>query len=185
VVVPALRQGLIETGWVEGQNVAIEYRWAEGHYDRLPALAADLVGQKVDLIVAGALAVSPDSFFGSRREQLVALAARFAVPAIFEWREYATVGGLISYGPSGCPSHDQAMLVQQSLLMGENQPRIVALAAQYQLPAIYEFRESVEIGGLVFCGQLRRENFERAAALVDKILKGAKPADLPIEQPIW
>jgi len=78
---------------------------------------------------------------------------------------------------------DQAILVQTSPLMGENQPRIVALAAQYRLPAIYEFRESVEIGGLAFYGQMWRENFERAAALVDKILKGAKPADLPVEQP--
>jgi putative tryptophan/tyrosine transport system substrate-binding protein len=80
-------------------------------------------------------------------------------------------------------ANDQAILVQGSPLMGENRPRIVALAAQYRLPAIHESRESVEIGGLAFYGQVRRENFERAAVLVDKILKGAKPADLPIEQP--
>ena len=219
----AFRQGLSETGYVEGQNVAIEYRWAEGRYDRLPALAADLVGRKVDVIVAsggrlrhwrrktrprrsrsssspaatrsrtawspvspgraatsrasafftveltpkrlellselvpqarviallvnpnnpmpsasirdvqeaarakgvqlhilkasteseidaafatlvqlhaGALVVGTDPFFNSRREQLVALAARHAVPAIYEWREFAAAGGLISYGPS-------------------------------------------------------------------------------------
>jgi putative tryptophan/tyrosine transport system substrate-binding protein len=218
----AFRKGLSETGYIEGQNVAIEYRWAEGRYDRLPALAADLVGRKVDVIAttggavsaqaaksatstipivftgvggdpveaglvasfgrpggnatgfstmgtqlnpkrlellselvpqarviallvnpnnaniertirdveeaarakgvqlpvlkagaeseidaafptlvqlhARALVVGPDQFFASRREQLVALAARHAVPAIYGAREYATAGGLISYG---------------------------------------------------------------------------------------
>jgi putative ABC transport system substrate-binding protein len=79
--------------------------------------------------------------------------------------------------------HDQAMMVQGSSLMHENLPRVVALAAQYRLPASYEYREFVEGGGLLFYGQLGRENFERAAVLVDKILKGAKPADLPVEQP--
>jgi putative tryptophan/tyrosine transport system substrate-binding protein len=79
--------------------------------------------------------------------------------------------------------HDEAMLVQNSPLANENQPRIVALAAQYGLPAIYDNPVFVEIGGLLFYGQVYRENFERAASLVDKILKGAKPADLPIEQP--
>jgi putative ABC transport system substrate-binding protein len=79
--------------------------------------------------------------------------------------------------------HDQAMLVQNSPLANENQPRIVALAAQYRLPAVYDNRGFVELGGLAFYGQDWRENFERAAALMDKILKGAKPADLPIEQP--
>ena len=79
--------------------------------------------------------------------------------------------------------HDQAMLVQNSPLASENQPRIVALAAQYRLPAVYDNRGFVELGGLLFYGQDWRENFERAAVLVDKILKGAKPADLPVEQP--
>jgi len=79
--------------------------------------------------------------------------------------------------------HDQAMMVQLSPLTHENLPRVVALAAQYRLPVIYEFREFVEGGGLLSYGQVWRENFERAAVLVDKILKGAKPADLPVEQP--
>jgi putative ABC transport system substrate-binding protein len=79
--------------------------------------------------------------------------------------------------------HDQAMLVQNSPLPGENQPRIVSLAAQYRLPAVYDNRGFIELGGLAFYGQVQRETFERAAALVDKILKGARPADLPVEQP--
>jgi putative ABC transport system substrate-binding protein len=79
--------------------------------------------------------------------------------------------------------HDQAMMVQNSPLTHENLPRVVALATQYRLPAIYEIREFVEGGGLLFYGQVWRENFERAAVLVDKILKGAEPADLPVEQP--
>jgi putative tryptophan/tyrosine transport system substrate-binding protein len=79
--------------------------------------------------------------------------------------------------------HDQAILVQEGVVFVENRPRIIALAAQYRLPAIYAEREFAENGGLLSYGALRRENFERAAALVDKILKGAKAADLPIERP--
>jgi putative ABC transport system substrate-binding protein len=79
--------------------------------------------------------------------------------------------------------HDQGILVEAGAPMVEKLPRVVALAMQYRLPAIYENREFVENGGLFSYGQVYRENFERAAALVDKILKGAKPADLPVEQP--
>ena len=79
--------------------------------------------------------------------------------------------------------HDQAILVQGSSLIFENQLRLVALAARYHLPAIYQLREFVDSGGLLSYGEVTRENFERAASLVDKILKGAKPADLPVEQP--
>ena len=72
---------------------------------------------------------------------------------------------------------------ESGALLFENQRRVVALAAQYRLPAVHEWREFAESGGLLSYGQTRQENSERAAALVDKILKGAKPADLPVEQP--
>jgi len=74
-------------------------------------------------------------------------------------------------------------LVEGGPVTFENRPRLIELAAQYRLPAIYEQREFVQSGGLLSYGQVWRENFERAASLVDKILKGAKPAELPVEQP--
>ena len=79
--------------------------------------------------------------------------------------------------------HDQGILVESGAVFVENLPRVVALAAQYRLPAVYEWRQFAEGGGLLSYGQLQQESFERAAALVDKILNGAKPADLPVEQP--
>ena len=88
----------------------------------------------------------------------------------------------VAYAASAS-DHDQAILVMESPLMFENQQRLVALALQYRLPAIYERREFVEGGGLLSYGQVFRENSERAASLTDKILNGANPADLPVEQP--
>src|SRR5262249_15432814 len=146
----AFRKGLSEAGYTEGQNLAIEFRWAEGQYERLQTLAADLVRRQVAVIAAtggpasgqaakaatatipivllsgadpvqeglvaslnrpggnatmtelkvGALQVCADPFKLSRREQLAALAARYAIPTIYEVREYATAGGLMSYGVS-------------------------------------------------------------------------------------
>ena len=79
--------------------------------------------------------------------------------------------------------HDQGILFESGPVIFENLPRVIALAAQHRLPAIYERREMVESGGLLSYGPGFRENFERAAALVDKILKGAKPAEPRVEQP--
>ena len=78
---------------------------------------------------------------------------------------------------------DQAILQMASPLAFENQPHIIALAARLRLPVVYEAREYVKNGGLISYGQVWAENFERSASLVDKILRGAKVAYLPVEQP--
>jgi putative tryptophan/tyrosine transport system substrate-binding protein len=98
-------------------------------------------------------------------------------------RPVSEAGELDSAFAASAADYDQGILVEAGAAMSENRSRVLALAAQYRLPAIYERREFVEGGGLLSYGEVNRENFERAAALVDKILKGAKPADLPVEQP--
>jgi len=98
-------------------------------------------------------------------------------------RPVSEAGELDGVFAATAADHDQGILVEGGAVFGENRPRVLALAAQYRLPAVYERREFVEEGGLLSYGQVFGENLERAAALVDKILKGAKPADLPVEQP--
>ena len=113
--VDAFRRGLAEASYVEGKNVAMEYPWAEDHYDRIPELAADLVARKVSVIAAPSnatalaakaatsvipIVIGPDPFFQTRRVQLALLAARHALPAAFSLRQYTEAGGLMSYGTS-------------------------------------------------------------------------------------
>jgi putative tryptophan/tyrosine transport system substrate-binding protein len=105
------------------------------------------------------------------------LGLRVAARPVSEARELDGVFAAIA------ADHDQGILVEGGAVMMENRPRVLALAAQYRLPAVYERREFIEEGGLLSYGQVYGENLVRAASLVDKILKGAKPTDLPVEQP--
>jgi hypothetical protein len=93
----AFRQGLKEIGYFEGENVAIEYRWAESQYDRLPALAGETDFASFAQRGAAALFIGSSAFFNSRREQVAALAVRHALPAAYSLREFVTAGGLMSY----------------------------------------------------------------------------------------
>jgi putative ABC transport system substrate-binding protein len=248
--VGAFRQGLRELGYVEGQTIALEVRWAEGRSERIPELVAELVGLKMDVLVAGsslaALAankatrtipivmVAADpvglglvaslgrpggnvtglSFFseaiiGKRLEllkELVPALARVAVlrnPMVAAhatfWQETevaarklgVTLQPIEVRGPedfeaafaAATRGNAQALIHFDDALTLAHRPRIVALAASSRLPAMYGFREFPDEGGLMSYGPSFVVLFRRAATFVDKILKGAKPADLPVEQP--
>ena len=247
----ALRQGLRELGYVEGQNIALELRWAEGKYDRYPALAADLVRSKVDVIVAwsgqatkaaqeatrtipivmslvndpvgsglvaslarpggnvtGTTVMAPD-VVGKRLEllkEVVPKVSRVAVlqhpdnpasaPMLREVEARARALGvrlqiLGVRNPAEIDSAFAAMtreragalLIFPDALFGTQRRQIAELAMKNRLPAISFAAEYAEAGGLIVYGANLLDLERRAATYVDKILKGAKPADLPIEQP--
>jgi ABC-type uncharacterized transport system substrate-binding protein len=247
----AFREGLRELGYVEGQNIAIEFRWAEGKYDRLPGLAAELVSLKVDIIVATSLpaiqaakqatrtipivmatsldpvstgfvaslahpggnitglsAMAPD-LVGKQLEllkEVVPKVSRVALlgnpanpgtaPMVRRAQDAARELGvrlqpLEARGPSEIDRAFAAMtreragalIVLLDVMFAEHRARIADLAAKHRLPAVYGLQEYAEAGGLMVYGSSFVERFRRAATFVDKILKGAKPADLPIEQP--
>jgi putative ABC transport system substrate-binding protein len=250
--VAAFHQGLGETGYVEGQNVAIEYRWAEGSYDRLPGLAGDLAGRKVDLIVAG----------GGSVVALAAKAATSTIPIVFISGDDAVAAGLvaslarpggnltgvsflvvdltakllellselvpranviallvnptnplterltkvaqeaarakgvqISFLKAGTEREIDAAFTSLSqlkagaLVVGADsffaaqRDQLVALASSHAIPVIYPFREWVTAGGLVSYGPSLTDVYRQAGSYAGKILKGAKPADLPVQQP--
>ncbi len=247
----ALRQGLSEAGYVEGQNLAIEYRWAEGSYDRLAALAAELVGRKVDLIVAAgtvsaraaksATATSPIVFTSGgdpvatglvaslarpggnltgvsninvelmpkRIELLSELVAQAKVIALLvnpdnpnteriigDAQEAARTKGLqLAILKAGTESEIDAAfatLVQLragALVIGgdpffiSQRKQLVALASRHAVPAINTWRDFAASGGLISYGPSFAAAFRQAGIYAGRILKGAKPADLPVQQP--
>ena len=248
----AFLRKLRELGWVEGQNLVIEYRWAEGKVERLPELAAELVRLKVDLIVApaGSAALAAKGATGSIPivmmfpndpvglglvaslgrpggnitgttgtpgpeivgKQLQILkdvnpqASRVAIlwnpaePAMAAERREAEAAArslgirlqhLDARGPeefdtafAAMPQERaQALLVGRDVTFQVHRARIAELALKGRLPTMYSFRENVEAGGLMAYGVNMTDFIGRAAVYVDKILKGAKPADLAVEQP--
>jgi putative tryptophan/tyrosine transport system substrate-binding protein len=248
--VAAFHQGLSETGYVEGQNVAIEYRWAAGRYDRLPALATDLVGHKVDVIVAagppaaraakGATSTIPIVFASAdpvgeglvaslarpggnltgisalsteltpkRLELLSELVPQIRVTALLVNPNNPTAESIIGdvqgaarakvvqlhILKAGAESEIDtafATLVQLqvgALIVGADpfffsrRGQLVELAARHALPAIYESREFATAGGLISYGSSLAAAYRQTGIYAGKILKGAKPTDLPVEQP--
>jgi ABC-type uncharacterized transport system substrate-binding protein len=246
------RRGMRDLGWVEGKNILIEYRWAEGRSERIPELAAELVRLNVDVIFAGTTAMTVAAWkatktipivmatggdpvaiglvaslarpggnvtglsfsvdsetFAKQLELLketVPTVRRVAVlfnpanpgqrPAVERVGDAArSIGVSLQVLEARTPSdfkqafaamaraRAEALLVVADSILGYNRLRLQGFVARSRLPAIYGLREHVEAGGLMSFAADVRDNFRRAATYVDKILKGAKPADLPVEQP--
>jgi putative ABC transport system substrate-binding protein len=249
--VEAFRQGLRELGYAEGKNVTIEHRSAEGKFDRLPGLAAELVQLKVDAIVGSSntaiialkeatqtipivmaiagdpvgagfiaslahpggnitgLTVIAEQLSGKRLELLKEINPKITRVAVFRsattpthavlWKETQDAATALRIkvfpldirGPDDIESgfgmmareHANAFIVLPEPVSFTKRKQIVDLAAKNRLPAMYPWNEFVDSGGLVAYSPNRDDLWRRAATYVDKILKGAKPADLPVEQP--
>ncbi len=214
----AFLQGLRDLGYVEGRNVVIQYRDAKGKPERLPALAAELVALKVDVILAGgtphALAVFTQEELVGKRLELLKLAVPGVSRVAVLWQpggygeeraekdmlkgaEVAAraLGVRVQFvearGPADLDrgfsemtgARAGALTVVTSSMFFNERSRLVGLAAKNRLPAAYGGREFVAAGGLIGYGLNTSDLFRHAATYVDKILKGAKPGDLPVEQP--
>jgi putative tryptophan/tyrosine transport system substrate-binding protein len=252
LLVTELRQGLRETGYVEGQNLTIEYRWAEGRYDQLPALAADLVGRKVDVIVTG----------GGNAPALAAKGATSTIPIVFETGAdpvethlvtgFARPGGnltganilvaglnpkrlelltklvpeadaialLVNPNYSGVEAimrevqeaarvkgfqlhilkaateneidaafatftqlRPGALVIANDPFFSTRREQLVALASRHRVPTIYPFREFATAGGLISYGPNLSAAYHLLGTYAGKILAGANPADLPVQRP--
>jgi putative ABC transport system substrate-binding protein len=251
-LVAAFRNGLREMGYIEGENVGIEYRWAEGDYDRLPALAAELVGRKVDVIVAtggprqgpaakqatstipivfttgsdpvaeGLVAnlahpggnvtgftVLNSDLMAKRLEVLAEMVPQAKVIALLVNPNNANTARYLEGLPKAAESKglrlevlrasteseiDAAFAALRPLQAGAliagtdafftgRREQVVALAAKHAIPAIYDDPAFTEAGGLMTYGPSFAEMYRQVGIYAGKILRGAKPADLPVQQP--
>jgi putative tryptophan/tyrosine transport system substrate-binding protein len=245
----AFLQGLRELGYVEGQNIVIEYRWADGNFERLPELAAELVRLKVDVIVApgvqavraakqstttipvifptagdavasglvaslarpggnitGLTILSPE-LSGKRLELLKEAFPRLSRVAVLldprqpplSFKEAQTAGKSLGLKLQFLEVRDaadvesvfsamsraraDALITLPHPFLQVHQRQILELVAKSRVPAMYQAADWVERGGLMSYGPDHLDNYRRATVFVDKILKGTKPADLPVEQP--
>ncbi len=249
--VEAFRQGLRELGYVEGKNISIEYRYAEGKLDRLPRLAAELAHRKLDVILTASevgvlaaknatstvpivFAVAEDAVesglvsslarpggnvtgltvlaadLGGKRLELLKESFPKVVRVAFLWRSGGPRGKLpftemesaakaFGFKLKSLPVQDlndfqpafeaankegaQALVTTPDPAINTQQLRVLDFAAKNRLPAMYPSSEFVDLGGLMSYAPNYLDLFRRAATYVDKILRGAKPADLPVEQP--
>ncbi len=247
----AFRSGLRDLGWIEGKNVSIEYRYAEGSSDRLPGLAADLVRLKVDVIVVSSAPAAAAAKKATTTIPIVIAAAGDPIAAGLveslsrpggnitglSQMTHETTGKRLellkeivpklsrvavlwnSQGGGSAPSWQELQLPARQLgiqlhslevrspndfekafqdairaragaifvtaepVIATNLERIAGLAARNHLPSIFQWSEFADAGGLAAYGPDRADLYRRAATFVDKILKGAKPGDLPVEQP--
>jgi putative ABC transport system substrate-binding protein len=247
----AIRTALRERGYIEGQNIAIEYRYGEGKQERYPELAAELVRLKVDIIVVSGGVVRAaknatktipivmrgggsdpveagvveslarpggnvtgitnlstelggkrlellkeavpkinrvavlyqSGIVGSLRELDVLPAAARALGLTFRSWEVRDVNGFEKVFAVLSKERPDGLYVIGSPLMFANEKRIVGFALKSRLPSTYYYPEAVDAGGLMSYGADEADNYRRVAYYVDRILKGAKPADLPVEQP--
>jgi ABC-type uncharacterized transport system substrate-binding protein len=161
----AFWQELRNLGWIQGKNISVEYRFGEQDNKRMPELAADLVGLKVDLIVV--VGTSAALALKLKLEEIEIQLDAKGLEEAFQTAKQKQVGAIVTTaGPR--------IFAQRK--------RIIELAGKYRLPAIYFQKEFVDEGGLMSYGTDYTDLFRRAAIFVDKILKGAKPADLPVQQ---
>ena len=250
-LVEAFRQGMRDRGYIEGKNLVIEFRWAEGRYDRFASLVTDLIHLPVDVIVTAGtpgtlaaknatktiplvIAVSGDAvgsglieslarpggnvtglttmvpeLEGKRLELLLEILPKLARITVLKndanplmailFRQTAAAAkssgvaleavdiragdDFVKAFASIAKARPDAIIVLADRFLLAERERILTFTAQQRLAAMYPYREFVERGGLISYSPNYAESFRSAARYVDKILKGAKPADLPVEQP--